>query len=103
MFAEESCSIYSKADEDWRAGKSFYGGGARGVPGGAKFLKAIDIQAIKLPPHSPNLNAHLERWHRSVKEEIAMRRRNQPIHSNLPAWHRSQDAVNLARMSHPNV
>jgi len=34
-------------------------------------LKAIDIQAIKLPPHSPNLNAHLERWHRSVKEEIA--------------------------------
>ena len=66
-------------------------------------LKAIDIQAIKLPPHSPNLNAHLERWHRSVKEEIAMRRRNQPIHSNLPAWHRSQDAVNLARISHPNV
>ncbi len=48
MFAEESCSIYSKANEDWRAGKSFYGGGARGVPGGRKFLKAIDIQTGKV-------------------------------------------------------
>ncbi len=24
---------------------------------------------MKLPPRSPNLNANLERWHRSVKEE----------------------------------
>ena len=24
---------------------------------------------MKLPPHSLNLNAHLERWHRSVQEE----------------------------------
>ncbi|MGO8930553.1 MAG: hypothetical protein ACLQU3_27160, partial [Limisphaerales bacterium] len=30
---------------------------------------AVGIQAIKLPPQSPNLNAHLERWHRSVQEE----------------------------------
>ena len=29
--------------------------------------------------------------------------RNQPIRSDLPAWHRSQDAVNLTRMSHLNV
>jgi alcohol dehydrogenase (cytochrome c) len=46
MFAEESCSIYSKNDQWWEAGKSFYGGGTRRAPGdsGGKFLKAIDIQ-----------------------------------------------------------
>ncbi len=32
-------------------------------------LEAMGIRSIKLPPHSPNLNAHLERWHRSVLEE----------------------------------
>jgi putative transposase len=32
-------------------------------------LKAVGIQPVKLPPQSPNLNAHLERWHRSVQEE----------------------------------
>lgn len=43
---------------------------------GAKFceaftgiLEAVGIKAIKLPARSPNLNANLERWHRSVKEE----------------------------------
>ena len=35
----------------------------------AGILKAVGIQTVKLPPHSPNLNAHLERWHRSVQEE----------------------------------
>jgi transposase len=32
-------------------------------------LEAVGIHIIKLPPRSPNLNAHLERWHRSVQEE----------------------------------
>jgi transposase InsO family protein len=32
-------------------------------------LETVGIQAVKLPARSPNLNAHLERWHRSVKEE----------------------------------
>ena len=32
-------------------------------------LDAVGIKAVKLPPRSPNSNAHLERWHRSVKEE----------------------------------
>jgi transposase InsO family protein len=32
-------------------------------------LEAAGIQALTLPPRSPNLNAHLERWNRSVKEE----------------------------------
>ena len=47
LFAEESCNIYSKNDEWWKAGESFYGGATRGVPGDAengKSLKAIDIQ-----------------------------------------------------------
>jgi hypothetical protein len=32
VFAEESCDIYSKNDQWWEAGKSFYGGGTRGAP-----------------------------------------------------------------------
>src|SRR5258707_14392185 len=32
-------------------------------------LEAAGIKAVKLPARSPNLNANLERWHRSVKEE----------------------------------
>ncbi len=32
-------------------------------------LEAVGIKAVTLPARSPNLNAHLERWHRSVKEE----------------------------------
>jgi PQQ-dependent dehydrogenase (methanol/ethanol family) len=49
LFAEESCNIYSKNDEWWEAGKSFYGGGSRRPPGeNVKFLKAIDIQTGKV-------------------------------------------------------
>ena len=33
MFAEESCNIYSKNDQWWEPGKSFYGGGTRRVRG----------------------------------------------------------------------
>ena len=49
MFAEESCNIYSKNDQWWKAGESFYGGGTRRAPGDAtgKTLKAIDIQTGK--------------------------------------------------------
>jgi putative transposase len=32
-------------------------------------LKGADIEPVKLPPRSPNLNAHLERFMRSIKEE----------------------------------
>jgi Integrase core domain len=32
-------------------------------------LETVGIQAVKLPARRPNLNAHLERWHRSVKKE----------------------------------
>jgi len=44
----------------------------------AKFSAAFDdilrsacIEPVVLPPRSPNLNAHLEQWNRSVKEERA--------------------------------
>jgi hypothetical protein len=30
-------------------------------------LETVGIQVIKLPPQTPNLNAYLERWHRSVQ------------------------------------
>ena len=35
-------------------------------------LEAVGIKAVKLPARSPNLNAHLERWHRSVKRSGAL-------------------------------
>ena len=36
-------------------------------------LKAAGITPLTLPPRSPNLNAHAERWVRSVKEEVLSR------------------------------
>src|SRR5262249_42286072 len=50
VFAEESCAIYTKNDQWWQAGKSFYGGVTRRAPGGAapgKVLKALDIETGK--------------------------------------------------------
>ena len=32
-------------------------------------LRSAGAEPLALPPRSPNLNAHLERWNRSVKEE----------------------------------
>lgn len=34
-----------------------------------RLLKRQGIRTIRLPPHSPNLNAFAERWVRSIKEE----------------------------------
>ena len=36
-------------------------------------LKTEGVEAVLLPPKSPNLNAHLERFHRSLKEECLER------------------------------
>jgi alcohol dehydrogenase (cytochrome c) len=50
LFADESCSIYTKNDQWWEAGKSFYGGASHRVPGDSttgKSLKAIDVQTGK--------------------------------------------------------
>ena len=47
LFAEESCAIYTKNDQWWETGKSFYGGVTRRAPGpsaAGRVLKALDIQ-----------------------------------------------------------
>ena len=57
FFAQESCNIYSKNGEWWKAGESFYGGGTRRSPGddGGKFLKAIDLRTGKAAWEIPNI------------------------------------------------
>ena len=57
MFAEESCNIYTKNDQWWEAGKSFYGGRTRRAPGepAGKLLKAIDIQTGKIAWEIPDV------------------------------------------------
>src|SRR4029453_851692 len=58
IFAEESCSIYTKNDQWWEAGKSFYGGGTRRAPvenGAGKSLKALDIQTGKTAWEIPDV------------------------------------------------
>jgi alcohol dehydrogenase (cytochrome c) len=62
MFAEESCGVYTKNDEWWEAGKSFYGGGTRRAPGenaAGKFLKALDIQTGKTVWEIPDVGGIL--------------------------------------------
>src|SRR5688572_24021916 len=36
-------------------------------------LKQAGIRAVRIPPRSPNCNAHLERFHGSFKKEVADR------------------------------
>jgi alcohol dehydrogenase (cytochrome c) len=50
LFADESCAIYTKNDQWWEAGKSFYGGVTRRAPGSSaagRVLKGIDIETGK--------------------------------------------------------
>lgn len=48
--ALESCNIYTKSAAWWKPGESFYGGGARRIPGepGRKVLRALDIETGKI-------------------------------------------------------
>jgi alcohol dehydrogenase (cytochrome c) len=58
LFAEESCDIYTKNNEQWQAGKSFYGGGTRKAPttrDSGKYLRAIDIQTGKIAWEVPGI------------------------------------------------
>lgn len=45
VLAHEACAIFTKADEKFEIGKSFYGGSTRRAPGdtGKKYLRAIDL------------------------------------------------------------
>jgi transposase InsO family protein len=38
-------------------------------PAFREILRSAGVEPVLLPPRSPNLNAHLERFHRSLKEE----------------------------------
>ncbi len=42
-------------------------------PAFVETIEAVGIRTVKLPPRSPNLNPHAERWVRSVKEECLSR------------------------------
>ena len=42
-------------------------------PAFREILKNEDIKPVQLPPRSPNLNAHMERFHRTLKEECLNR------------------------------
>lgn len=46
----EKCTIYKKTEESWNAGRSFYGGSTRDVPGdpGMKVLRAFDLKTGKV-------------------------------------------------------
>ncbi len=53
-----NCCRYLLHDRDAKFCEAFTG-----------ILEAVGIKSVKLPPRSPNLNANLQRWHRSIKEE----------------------------------
>lgn len=57
VFATESCEFFSKNEEPFELGKSFYQGTERRVPGeiSKKFLRAIDIQTGKITWEIPNI------------------------------------------------
>ncbi|MGA3041763.1 MAG: PQQ-binding-like beta-propeller repeat protein [Bryobacteraceae bacterium] len=50
LMALEKCSIFSKSSAVWQAGESYYGGGAREVPGETprQFLRALDLETGKI-------------------------------------------------------
>ncbi len=50
LLALEKCNINSKSSAVWKAGESFYGGGAREVPGEKprQYLRAMDLATGKI-------------------------------------------------------
>jgi alcohol dehydrogenase (cytochrome c) len=50
VMASESCNIYTKSDDQWTAGQSYYGGGSHRSPAdaGGQFLRALDLQTGKI-------------------------------------------------------
>jgi transposase InsO family protein len=65
-------------------------------------LQSSGVSPVLLPPHSPNLNAHLERFHRSLKKECLERMilfgeqslRN-AVHQFLEHYHRERNHQGL--------
>jgi len=50
LMALEKCSVFSKSSEVWKAGESYYGGGARDIPGEKprQYLRALDLETGKI-------------------------------------------------------
>jgi alcohol dehydrogenase (cytochrome c) len=50
VIASEWCNIYTRSDDQWKAGQSFFGGGSHRSPTdpGGQFLRAIDLQTGKI-------------------------------------------------------
>jgi alcohol dehydrogenase (cytochrome c) len=50
VMALEKCNVFTKAEDTWKAGESYYGGTARRVPNepGKKYVRALDLQTGKL-------------------------------------------------------
>ena len=63
LMALEKCNIYTKADEVWSAGQSYYGGDTREVRGerGQKFLRAINVETGKIAWEIPQ-QGRAESW-----------------------------------------
>jgi alcohol dehydrogenase (cytochrome c) len=61
--ATEACNIYTKADEHWQAGESWFGGGAHGTAAesGGLYLKAIDLETGKIAWEVPQVGADASR------------------------------------------
>jgi alcohol dehydrogenase (cytochrome c) len=59
----EKCNVYVKSPIDWEAGKAFFGGATRGVPGDnpQKVLRAIDIRTGKIAWELPQ-KGRAESW-----------------------------------------
>lgn len=63
LMALEKCSIFSKSSAVWKAGESYYGGGAREVPGERprQYLRALDLQTGKIAWEIPQ-SGEAESW-----------------------------------------
>ena len=57
VMASEACNIYTKSDDQWTAGQSFFGGGSHRSPaeGGGQFLRALDLQTGKIAWELPQV------------------------------------------------
>jgi PQQ-dependent dehydrogenase (methanol/ethanol family) len=57
VMATEACNIYTKADEHWQAGESWFGGGAHGIAAesGGLYLRAIDVETGKIAWEVPQV------------------------------------------------
>jgi PQQ-dependent dehydrogenase (methanol/ethanol family) len=63
LMALEKCNIFSKSSAVWKAGESYYGGGARDVPGETprQYLRALDIETGKIAWEIPQAGEE-ESW-----------------------------------------